>query len=85
MIRRFMVSEIGRTYAQFMLGNDRAARTQEAEMSCTIDGIEYRQGTFPYQVKCLAWLRAEHAALSTADRAVVDSLLAGTGCEALFE
>ena len=32
----------------------------------------------------LAWLRAEHAALSPADRAVVDSLLAGTGCEALF-
>ena len=53
-------------------------------MSCTIDGMEYRQGTFPYQVKCLAWLRAEHAALSPADRAVVDSLLVGTGCEALF-
>lgn len=80
-----LLPEIGRTYAPFMLGNDRAARAQEPEMSCTIDGIEYRQGTFPYQVKCLAWLRAEHAALSPADRAVVDSLLAGTGCEALFE
>lgn len=79
-----LLPEIGRTYAPFMLANDHAARAQQPEMSCVIDGVEYRQGTFPYQVKCLAWLRAEHAALSPADRAVVDSLLAGTGCEALF-
>jgi glutathione S-transferase len=79
-----LLSEIGRTYVPFMLGNDRSARAEEPEMSCTIDGMEYRQGTFAYQVKCLAWLRAEHAALSPADREVVDSLLAGTGCEALF-
>jgi hypothetical protein len=46
--------------------------------------MEYRQGTFPYQVKCLAWLRAQRAALSDADREAVDALLAGTGCEALF-
>ena len=79
-----LLSEIGRTYVPFMLGNDRAAKVGEEEMGCTIDGMEYRQGTFPYQVKCLAWLRAEHAALSDVDREVVDSLLAGTGCEALF-
>ena len=79
-----LLSEIGRTYVPFMLGNDRAARADEAEMSCTIDGVEYRQGTFAYQVKCLAWLRAEYSGLSNADRAVVDALLAGTGCEALF-
>jgi glutathione S-transferase len=79
-----LLSEIGRTYVPFMLANDRAAQAAEAEMVCTIDATEYRQGTFPYQVKCLAWLRAEYAELSTADRDVVDSLLAGTGCEALF-
>lgn len=78
-----LLSEIGRTYVPFMLANDRAARAQEPEMVCTIDGVEYRQGTFPYQVKCLTWLRAEYAALSPADREVVDALLAGTGCEAL--
>ena len=80
-----LLSEIGRTYVPFMLGNDLAAKAGAEEMSCVIDGMEYRQGTFPYQVKCLAWLRAEHAALSPDDRAVVDGLLAGTGCEALFE
>jgi glutathione S-transferase len=79
-----LLSEIGRTYVPFMLGNDLAATAGEEEMSCVIDGMEYRQGTFPYQVKCLAWLRAEHAALSDDDRDVVDGLLAGTGCEALF-
>jgi hypothetical protein len=34
--------EIGRTYVPFMLGNDRAARAEEAEMNYTIDGMEYR-------------------------------------------
>ena len=42
------------------------------------------QGSIDYQRKCLAWLREQHASLSPADRAAVDALLAGTGCEVLF-
>jgi hypothetical protein len=33
----------------------------------------------------LQWLREARAALAPADRGAVDALLAGTGCEALFE
>jgi hypothetical protein len=42
------------------------------------------QQPFPYQVKCLQWLRAEYGELSAADRAAVDNILKGTGCERLL-
>ncbi len=79
-----LLAEIGRTYVPFMLANAAAFDAEEPEMHCVIDGLDYRQGTFPYQHKCLRWLRDEYAALAPADRASVDALLAGTGCELLF-
>lgn len=79
-----LLGEIGRTYVPFMLANAAAFDAEEPEMHCVIDGLDYRQGTFPYQHKCLRWLREEYAALTPADRASVDALLAGTGCELLF-
>jgi hypothetical protein len=49
-----------------------------------IDGRPWAQPTFPYQAKCLSWLRDAHSVLSPEARAQVDETLAGTGCEALF-
>ncbi|MFM7263290.1 MAG: glutathione S-transferase C-terminal domain-containing protein [Acidimicrobiales bacterium] len=79
-----LLPEIGRTYAPFLLANNAALESGEETFSCVIDGHAYSQGTFVYQRKCLAWLREQHAALGAADRAAVDALLAGTGCEVLF-
>lgn len=79
-----LLPEIGRTYAPFLLANDAAIASGDETFSCVIDGHPYSQGTFVYQRKCLAWLREQHASLSPADRAAVDALLAGTGCEVLF-
>jgi hypothetical protein len=42
------------------------------------------QQPFPYQAKCLMWLRQEYAALDAGARAKVDAALKGTGCEVLF-
>jgi hypothetical protein len=42
------------------------------------------QKPFPYQAKCLAWLREGYAALAPGDRGVVDAFLSGSGCERLF-
>ena len=39
----------------------------------------------PYQGKCLKWLRDDYAKLAAADRSRVDEILAGTGCERLFD
>jgi len=79
-----LLAEIGRTYAPFMVANAKALMSSADEVVCEIDGATYRQGPFAYQGKCLQWMREGYAALSDDDRARVDGVLAGTGCEQLF-
>ncbi len=78
-----LLHEIGRTYAPFMLANAAALEAGDDEVTCTIEGADYRQAPFKYQGKCLAWLRAAHDSLDDTDRAAVARVLAGTGCEPL--
>lgn len=79
-----LLAEIGRTYVPFLLANDAALAAGAERVTCTIDGALWTQPPFPYQRKCLAWLRAAYGALAARDRAWVDQMLRGTGCEALF-
>lgn len=81
---RALLAEVGRVYAPFLLGNAAAVASGAEQVECTVDGEKWVQPPFPYQAKCLKWIREERAALSTPDRADLDRLLAGTGCEALF-
>jgi glutathione S-transferase len=81
---RALLAEIGRVYAPFLLANAAALATGADSVECEIDGRAWRQKPFPYQGKCLVELRRAHAALAAGDRARVDAMLAGTGCEALF-
>ena len=53
------------------------------EVRTEVDGRTWTQEPFPYQGKCLQWLRIEYARLSDEERRSVDAILAGTGCEAL--
>jgi hypothetical protein len=75
---------MGRVYVPFLLANADALERGASQVECTIDGRPWVQKPFPYQGKCLAWLREGYAALRAADRAAVDGILAGTGCERLF-
>ena len=79
-----LLAEIGRGYAPVMLANARAVAEKVSEVSAEVDGQPWVQQPFPYQAKCLAWLRESHAALGAADRGTVDALLAGTGLTALI-
>jgi len=81
---RALLAEVGRVYAPFLLANAAALEAKTEHVVCEIDGARWEQQPFPYQGKCLRWLREGRAALSSADRERVDSVLAGTGCEALF-
>jgi Leu/Phe-tRNA-protein transferase len=81
---RPLLAEIGATYVPFMLANEAALAAGEGDVVCEILGREYRQGAFPYQGKTISWIREAHDALADADRAWVDGVLAGTGCEVLF-
>jgi glutathione S-transferase len=81
---RALLAEVGRVYVPFLLANADALERGASQVECTIDGRPWVQKPFPYQGKCLAWLREGYAALRAADRAAVDGILAGTGCERLF-
>jgi len=78
------LAEIGRVYAPFLLANAKAVMAGEKSFETEIDGRPWTQPSFPYQAKCLKWLRDGHSALSDNERGSVDGLLQGTGCEAIF-
>lgn len=80
-----LLTEIGRVYAPFLMANARATMAGASSFETMIDGQPWTQPAFPYQARCLQWLREEHAALSAADRAAALRVLAGTGCEVLLE
>lgn len=80
---RALLAEVGRVHVPFLLANADALARGADQVECTIDDRRWTQRPFPYQGKCLAWLREAHAALAGEDRAAVDAVLAGTGCEPL--
>lgn len=79
-----LLAEVGRVYAPFLLANAAALQRGVESVETTIDGKPWVQRPFPYQGKCLMWLREHYASLAADDRAAVDGTLAGTGCEPLF-
>lgn len=79
-----ILAETGRVYAPLMAANARAVMAGAETVETEIDGHPWSQNTFPYQAKCLAWLREEYAALPAGDRALVDAALAGTGWAGMF-
>ena len=81
---RALLAEAGRVYAPALLANADAIASGADTVECTIAGRPWAQKPFPYQARCLEWLREERATLSDADRAVVDGVLAGSGLEVLF-
>ena len=79
-----ILNEVGHVYAPALLANAQAMQAGEKTWEAEIDGSRWTQQTFNYQGKCLQWINAEYQALSEADRARVDGLLAGTGCEKII-
>ena len=80
-----LLRELGRTYAPVQLANAHAVQQGENELHTTIDGKPWQQPTFPYQAKCLQWLNAEYQALDTGNQALVNAILADTGCETMIQ
>ncbi|BFM16466.1 glutathione S-transferase family protein [Maricurvus nonylphenolicus] len=76
--------EVGRTYVPALLANAKAIAAGDKEWQTEIDGCVWTQQSFPYQGKCLKWIREEFQALSAEDQKIVENFLAGTGCEPLL-
>jgi glutathione S-transferase len=79
-----LLTEIGRVYTPVMLANAEAVLGGAEQVEAVVDGKPWTQSPFPYQAKCLVWLREARAALAPPDREQVDGLLAPTGCLPLF-
>jgi len=82
---RGMLAEVGRYHAPFLLANADAIDRKAERVETDIAGRPWVQKPFPYQKKCLGWLRESYARLGPDARGIVDGILEGTGCEALFE
>ena len=80
-----VLTEIGRVYPPVMLANSRAVLAKDLEVRAVVEGQDWIQQPFPYQAKCLGWLRDSRRALAPGGREKLDLMLAGTGCEALFQ
>jgi glutathione S-transferase len=79
-----LLSEIGRVYAPFLLANAQAVMAGASSFDAVIDGRPWTQPSFPYQAKCLKWIRDEFSALNAQDQSDIRTLIAGTGCDALL-
>lgn len=79
-----ILKEVGRTYVPALLANSKALAAGNSQWHTEIDGQRWSQQSFPYQGKCLQWIRQEYKNLSAHDRERVDNLVAGTGCEKLL-
>jgi hypothetical protein len=79
-----ILKEVGHVYAPALLANARAMEAGDKTWEMEIDGSVWAQQTFNYQGKCLQWINAEYQALTEADRARVDAMLEGTGCEQII-
>ncbi len=81
---RGILNEVGYVYAPALLANAQAMKAGEKTWEVEIDGSRWTQQTFNYQGKCLQWINSEYQALSVANRARVNGLLQGTGCEKII-
>ena len=79
-----LLREIGRVYQPVMLANAKALRTGADRVETEVDGQLWSQPAFPYQAKCLQWIRASHDALPAPAKIRVDALMSANGCDALF-
>lgn len=76
---------IGSTYIPFLLANANALLNGLDKTICHINGVQWEQKAFPYQGKCLHWLRESFAELNAEEQRLVKSILVETGCVGLIK
>ena len=80
-----LFAEAGKVYVPALLANAKAVEEGATQVQTEIDGKEWVQEPFPYQAKCLQWIRQEFVRLEENERQEVLDFLDGTDCHRLFE
>ena len=79
-----IMKEFGRVYVPALLENAKAIMEGQDTWETDIDGSIWKQKAFPYQAKCLKWIKEEFNSLSEDDQSRVREFLDGTGCEVIL-
>ena len=74
-----LLQHSGAVYAPFLLANEAAVAAGESEFTVALEGHDFSQTSFPYQVKCLTILRREWGDLNGEVRAQLTPLLEDAG------
>ena len=78
-------NEVGKVYIPCLIANSEAYLNGDEIWETEIDGSKWKQKTFPYQVKCLSWIKDEFNCLCDDDKKQVMEFLKGTGCESILD
>ena len=70
-----LLREAGRVYAPCLLANEAALNSGDDRVNTVIDGRPWRQNPFPYQARCLHWIREAHARLSEGQKEQLSPIL----------
>jgi hypothetical protein len=79
-----VLEEIGKTYVPYLIANNRALEAGQEQWEAEINGSVWSQASFPYQAKCLTWIREEFSKLTNEDQETLADLLEKTDCRPLI-
>lgn len=79
-----LLGELARTYVPVMLANADALRSGASTVETEVEGLKWVQQPFPYQGKCVTWIREKFGSLAERDRKWTAELFADNGCGKLL-
>ena len=80
-----LFKELAISYVPTMIENHKAIEEGEKEWSADLAGYPWKQKSFPYQAKCLDWIRDEFRDLDNINQEKVLSFLTANNCQSLVE
>ena len=80
-----LFKEMSTSYVPTMIANKKAIDEGRDEWDIDLDKGKWKQKSFPYQAKCLAWIKEEYEKLDTDKKNEVFSFLQLNHCESLVE
>jgi glutathione S-transferase len=80
-----LLHEVARTHMPQLLANAKALKAGEKSFETEIDGLTWSQPSFPYQGKCLRWIREKYNQLQGEDLSDAQQILDVSGLRPLVD